>query len=113
MKVHIGNWPKNGKKRIERVKIDRFDSTDLYIILSLIILPALKQFKKNGKGYPPCFKDEKTWQKDGLNKMIKAFDEILKGEEKSANNIEEYYKWQTTIQEGLQLFAKYFQNLWH
>lgn len=85
------------------------DTWSLYYYLAKIILPSLKEFEKSVNGYPTSL-SEKEW-KDILDKMIWSFDYILNGEDDWSNTLEnqENYKKQ---QEGLELFGKYFTNLW-
>lgn len=114
---------------------------DIYSLdntIARFVLPRLKFFKKNIIGYPPDITYEE-W-KSIIDKMILAFELILDksepnfGElkfntEKTDNghwkmvedpdstfDAEAYMKWhkdrQSTIAEGLKLFAEYFQDLW-
>lgn len=124
------------QKKIRNIKYKDIYSLDNTI--ARFILPRLKFYKKNVIGYPPDITLEE-W-KDILDKMILAFELILDtsepdfGEhkchiEKMNDNIsklvedpgstfdsEAYRKWhkdkQKTIEEGLKLFAEYFQSLW-
>ena len=70
------------------------------------IVPRLKAFKALDKhGHPPGFKDIAAWNKT-IQKMIDAF-ELLMYNSMSSDEDE-----QRTINEGLDLFRKYFLNLW-
>ena len=117
MKVYLGPYRKN---RAINVRIDKYDTWGLDHTLALIILPALKQYKKVHQS-SPCidgFYDEKTgnmlpevheaWNSI-VDKMIWSFEAILAEDEK-----EELYTVQENnqIQEGLDLFGKYYRNLW-
>lgn len=124
------------QKKIRNIKykdIYNLDST-----IARFILPRLKFFKKKTHTSPVDITLEE-W-KDILDKMILAFELILDtsepdfGEHKchiekvndklsklvedfgSTFDSEAYTKWhenkQKTIDEGLKLFAKHFQNLW-
>ena len=69
-------------------------------------MPRLKAFKALDKhGHPPGFKDIAAWNK-AIQKMIDAF-ELLMYNSMSSDEDE-----QRTINEGLDLFRKYFLNLW-
>ena len=114
---------------------------DIYSLdntIARFVLPRLKFFKKNIIGYPPDITFEE-W-KSIIDKMILSFELILDtsepdfGErkyytEKINDNIsklvedpdstfdsEAYMKWckdkESKINEGLKLFAEYFQSLW-
>lgn len=124
------------QKKIRNIKYK--DIIDLDNTLARFILPRLKFYKKNVIGYPLEFTSEE-W-KDILDKMILSFELILDtsepdfGEhkyhiEKIDDNIsklvedpgstfdsEAYMKWnkdkESKINEGLKLFAEYFQSLW-
>jgi hypothetical protein len=136
VKVHIGNYRvKSEKPRIERVKIDSFDSYSAYHTLALIIHPLLIEFRNKIKqrgGYPSsiiegsCDDSDETYEQnlnkwvDILDKMIWSFSEIVNdnpGEHKyfaddgklDMAGMLEYYK---RIQEGLDLFGKHYQSLW-
>src|ERR1035438_9649523 len=55
MKVNIGTYPKgNGKRKIS-VRIDKWDTWALDHSLALIIVPCLKQLKKQYQGLPGDF----------------------------------------------------------
>ena len=124
MKVTIGLYPKKGK-RIERVKINRHDTYSLCDTLALVIYPALKKFREIGIiGCPGSLAEGKTVEEgckewgEMIDKMIFSFQEIannnknqppLTRTEEQKNNYLAYHK---KIQEGLNLFAKYYQNLW-
>ncbi|MCX7593143.1 MAG: hypothetical protein N2235_05185 [Fischerella sp.] len=195
MEVKIGDYPPEEDPLAQReisIKIDRWDTWSLDHTLALIILPALKEFRKNIRGYPSCFSNSvggnedwdpqlnfdfyqetakdyskvpaELWAKT-IDKMIWSFEHIagkysqnLSEPDKNwedfyiitpsvvkegktiedmfipvdPENVEEgytlsddYYEQQRVddwegrkrheemIQEGLNLFAKYYQNLWN
>lgn len=82
------------------------------------ILPRLKRFKEIGTTYPGI---DEAITPDGWNevlqKMINAF-EILGNEMidkvdlSSEGWAEEIYRLNREVDEGLQLFAKYYRDLW-
>ena len=77
-------------------------SLDYYI--AKFILPRLKLFKKVERGYPCDLKLIDEWH-DILDKMIAAF-EILATDEWNTQDE------QKIVDEGLDLFRKYYQDLW-
>ena len=87
---------------------------DMDVTLAKYISSGLKQFlnyvetKEELPGYPSDFKSLEEWH-ESINKMIWSFEEITKREHINYRKDEEYRK---KIQEGLNLFAKYFQSLW-
>ena len=91
-------WKKQRKRR-------GFDDTELWSLdctIVAFILPRLKVFRKKIGSYP-CELTFPAW-KEILDKMITAF-ELYKI---SFPNNDEAAK----IQEGLDLFRKYFHHLW-
>jgi len=163
MKVHIGPYRKN--RKID-VRIDKYDTWNMYSTLAYIILPMLKQLKEtqHGSAMMPAFEqtsissvqycfsfyeeeDNTAWEKghkqweEVLDKMIWSFEQINNDWEEQfesgnidfsfekvpgtnysemkdgPNNTYKYdvegaTKYQERIQEGLELFGKYYQNLW-
>ena len=124
------------QKKIRNVSYK--DVIDLDKTIAKFILPRLKFFKKKVLGYPSELTLEE-W-KAMIDKMILAFTLILDNSEPdfgelkwhtekadnghwkmindpgSTFNSEAYEKWnkekEEKINEGLQLFSKYFQDLW-
>ena len=69
-------------------------------------LPRLKAFKRNKIGVPCCFADDpKEWDAI-LNKMIFAM-------QCYANETTNAHGHSEKMQEGLELFGKYFAALWN
>jgi hypothetical protein len=141
MKVTLGKYKKNGSDRTEKIQIDKWDTWNLDCTLAAIIHPALIQLRDNTHGHPGTLRSMKQWT-NILNKMIFAFDSVLHQSEiddtfssgdmdiqyeklengmtktsigpkstwkfnKKARN--QHYK---KVQEGLDLFAKYYMGLW-
>jgi hypothetical protein len=50
MKVHIGAYPRGNKERKISVRIDKYDTWDMYSTLGVIILPMLKQLQETKHG---------------------------------------------------------------
>ena len=80
------------------------DTWNLDYYISKFVLPRLKLFKKVTMGFPCDLKSIDEWY-DILDKMIAAF-EILATDE--LNTQDE----QKIVNEGLDLFRKYYQDLW-
>jgi hypothetical protein len=73
--------------------------------LAQLIVPRLQAFKALDKhGHPQGFKDIADWNK-AIQKMIDAFELV------QPNKVV-YSDDYPTIYEGLDLFSKYFLNLW-
>lgn len=126
MKVNIGGYPNGEEPRLIDINIEGFDVWEMYYTLALIISPMLKQLKETKNGVPGCmpafdndFYDwnthpeeaeaqlkeaEKQWN-EILDKMIYSFDKIIS---------DDFYdnRSDPKIQEGIDLFAKYYFDLW-
>ncbi len=116
--------------KIDYVKIDPWDTWSMDITLAQIILPMLKQLKATKHGVPgdfvwdekkqcekPFKQAEKAWDKV-MDKMIWSFEQLLDEDNDEpfhmggTFNVKGYQKHQKKIQEGLDLFGKYYRNLW-
>ena len=74
--------------------------------IAQLIVPRLQAFKALDKhGGPPDFKDMREWN-NAIQKMIDAF-ELIKYAGRVNTKEEE-----RTMEEGLDLFRKYFRSLW-
>lgn len=142
MFVRIGKYPNHHKRRPrqEVVRIHKFDGWSLDVTLAKVIGPALEAFCKDVYGYPQEFVDageSEAWIAT-IKKMQKAFDMIANDYDmelidatvakdphfgdignlsRNPELMEEYLRLKEAadaeIQEGLNLFAKYFRNLWN
>jgi hypothetical protein len=88
----------------------------MFRTLAVITHPMLKQFKETTHGYPNELTEEQ-WNSI-LDKMIWSFDQIANDWEEKfyVTNDQVDYQGYTTfknqIQEGLDLFAKHYNDLW-
>ncbi len=136
MKVDIKYDKKNNKIK-KLVKIHREDTFSLDYTLSFVILPALKKYKEiafekiiwtspefwpdgwfdrefafdpkdrpNKKEKNAANKYAKKKMEEVLDKMIFAFDHINNGEGWLSSEHD------GKVQEGLELFGKYYRGLW-
>lgn len=176
MNINIGPYPKHGFRRKVKIKIDYYDTYNMYTTLAKIIYPMLIQLRDTKHGVPADFAevggaeydsqssfefykdtnseafDEKCNQWDeALNKMIWSFQQLADDEwndkyhhgeiefdfvdtepmlnpatgkmevmhqmvDKNPNDhwydVRGVVEHQNRIQEGLDLFAKYYMNLW-
>lgn len=81
------------------------DVWNTYHTLAREIVPRLQTFKALDKhGHPVSMKDMRQWN-NTIQKMIDAF-ELMKYDSCFSGNEN------TTITEGLELFCKYYRNLW-
>ena len=115
-----------GERKIE-VKIDNYDVWSADRTLALVILPMLKRFREDMNGVPCDFvtgeSDEEFQQGEiawelTVDKMIFSFqsivndDDILDFDLKTPEGKAAYFGHEAKVQEGLELFGKYFRNLW-
>ena len=103
-KKEIKKRKKYNKKLRKDIKQNGFDKSECWnldITIAKFILPRLKYFRETTISYPQNDMGLDGWH-EILDKMIYSFDEILKDDPTD----------QDKIQEGLELFAKYYINLW-
>lgn len=109
------------------------DLWNLDITIANFVVPRLKEFKEKTDGYPgrDDMDTPEKWD-EALDKMILAFEYVVNWDEWWIDNpnydyfntspkekerirkamCKERERRQAAIDEGLQLFAKYFQSLW-
>lgn len=117
MKSTDDNWETSKKDRCER-GFDNSECWNLDTTIIKFILPRLKIFTEQTNGYPPEITFEE-W-KIILNKIIKAFEYYLDEDDsitiefqrKGFNTFKASQEMQKVIEEGFQLFIKYFSSLW-
>lgn len=103
----LGEDGKKVSKYIKQYEKQGWDDTEtwnLYFGIAKYVLPRLKRFREIPLGHPICM-TAKEWD-EILGKMIWSFEAIVKDDTLTP---EEDYK---KMQEGLDLFAKWFRNLW-
>lgn len=97
-------YNKNALRKEER------DTWNLDVYLAGIIYPRLCYLKDHHFGHPCAFKNDKEW-KEAMDKMIYSFEWILK--DMYSSDFEQYNAvTEEKVQEGLELFGKYFRALW-
>jgi len=124
----VCQWVYDKRKRKVIVKLDQYDTWSVYSTLSYIIVPLLKQLKKEQHGYPSEFCDEqeyspqhsfvgegfqleedsgaKEWDKV-LDKMIWAFEQTIDDGWESQYYTGEFdYRWEDTSDEDLSELVK-------
>jgi hypothetical protein len=166
MKISIGKFPKNGRRKIN-IQIDPYDTWNLDHTMAMIIYPALLQLKATKHGIPSDFAHVggENWQQQqsfdfysetvnecfdiGVGKWNKALDKMIWSfQQLTLDNYDDQYhhgemkiSWtkadplgmtemidenpnehwydhvghmlhEERIQEGLDLFGKYYRNLW-
>lgn len=113
MKVNLPN--PNDENALESIQIDKWDTWSMDYTLSLLIVPMLKQLKEDSHGYPATLNSFEEWQ-GILDKMIWSFEQAKNEYEGcyglALNNNEEYKAYMNQIQQGFDLFGKYYMSLW-
>lgn len=114
----------------------KYELSNLDRTIAKFVLPRLKEFRKVANGYPLSLEKFEDWEKI-LDKMIQSFELVLDDsdsdfdvkasyvvkdgkkvikDESSTDEAKAYIDYfkekEKKIQEGLDLFAKYFQELW-
>lgn len=93
-------------KLIRKEPYSKQECWDLYVFMAKDIMMALKSFKKcNINSYPGSLSSIEEWH-EIIDKMIHSFEIIAN------DNIVAQMHCKEEIQEGLDLFAKYFMDLW-
>lgn len=119
-------WFHNLKNRNIKVKIHPYDLWSLDVSLAHVILPALRAFRLNISGYPgSLWKDDNKDNDDSsmnqweaiIDKMIWSFENCIEDPKFPGLHNEELYnamkEHENKVQEGIDLFAKYYRNLWN
>ncbi len=107
-------WQAYKEQRLTR----GFDNSELWNLDTTIvkfILPRLKVFRSFECGHPGHIDTMEEWN-EILDKMIKGFEYYLDenlGEDKNLTFKENNANREKIISEGLDLFRKYFSNLWN
>ena len=102
MKVTISDFKKNDKQDVS-IEFDEFDTYNLDKTLALIILPSLKEYKRQaGRRIDMRYNNFGK----NLNIMIKAFELIIE------DNCRIIQKENKLIEKGLKIFASKFRSLW-
>ena len=133
------DWFGYTPKQKTSVKIHNYDTWSMDTTLAHIIVPMLKQLKSTKHGYPSKLPNDVAWD-DILDKMIFSFNSKLHDWEDQFYSGKHDVKWvdnddgtstmeygpnhtfeideegikayQARIDEGFQLFGKYYENLW-
>lgn len=96
-------------RQCKKFGFDDRDTWSLFTTISVFVLPRLKRFRSVAAGYPSDLTQEE-WN-GLLDKMIFAMDFLANEDEINLKRdvpIEEYRK----VQEGCELFGKWFRDLW-
>lgn len=137
MKINIGPYRANRKIGI---RIDPYDTWNMDHTLAMLIVPMLRQLREQQHGIPGAFspahstethqlqfpfmdedhdaafaRGEARWL-EVMDKMIWSFEQIISEDSLTSDVPAGYHgsaeNYQRAIQEGIDLFAKYYRNLW-
>jgi hypothetical protein len=95
------------------------ETWNLYISIALFVLPRLKHFKKVNRGHPVVL-TEKQWN-NYLDKMIFSFENVLiydsfeyppSYNDKFEDKLEALKAFNEDVEEGFELFGRFFRDLW-
>jgi len=134
MKVFIGKYPGPKSKKTDptvRVRIDPWDTWSMDSTLTPIILPMLKQLKTSKHGAPSTDDKDVPSNIQSINAKPKehehdidefhfarwawVMDEMIFAFETKLRDYytgDDYLKVYARMQNGFELFGKYFQALW-
>lgn len=114
--LYVDKTDKRYGKYAKQLKQDGFSDTETWsmdVVFAEFILPRLKRFKEITNAYPGGDMSEKLWD-ETLGKMIFAFYWIINyekdSEEGDFTELQIKKNWDT-CQDGLNLFAKWFNHL--
>lgn len=113
--LYLEKTDKRYKKHVVQLKKFGFSNAEtwgLYSVIAEFILPRLKDFKKTTMSYPMGISEEE-WN-NILEKMIFAFEWTLTCENGNNLNLSEEeskINWDRH-KEGIDLFSKWFMDLW-
>lgn len=113
MRVKLGKYRDDGKKRKVKIRIDPWDTWDMDRTLAQLIVPMLKQLAETTHGYPNDVDGHSAWI-GKLGEMIWAFESLLRDDyyETHNNSWEGRRDHCQRVQRGIDSFAKYFLDLW-
>lgn len=113
--LYIAKKDKRYNRFKNQLKTNGFCDAETWGLDSVIcqfVLPRLQRFKMLNNGHPSGFTPEQ-WDAT-IDKMIFAFDWSLNFEDRGYYKLsgeEQQAKWKQ-YEEGMELFAKYFRDLW-
>lgn len=106
--MQLLEWIKNKYHKLTRGFTDE-EIWNLDYTAAEWLIPRLKYLKENTCGYPPDLKTFEEWQ-EILQKMIDAFEIYIR--EFETTDVSQLKTENEIIEEGMQLFGKYFRALW-
>ena len=99
------------KQRIER----GFDDSETWALdhtIALFLLPRMRRFRELANGFPSCFDSMDEWY-GVIDKIISSLEKIVNFDDNTMEMTPDELKvYEAGIQEGIDLLAKYFFNLW-
>ena len=127
-------WNKNRFMKLDKERSDKFkkfkskngfypdETWSLYHSIAMFVLPRLKYFHDKTIGIPPCFETLEEW-KQTLDKIIFSFETCFEDDYfevpkkylkryKCKDKETAWKKYCQEVNEGFELFGKYFLHLW-
>lgn len=116
VKVYLGPYPEKKDETKEReinIQIDEWDTWNVDITLSKIISNLLRKYEEKTFSFPAHIDGIVEW-KQILNAMIYSFEEVASDYKNrpDGKNKEECENYNNKLKNGIELFAKYFFDLW-
>lgn len=101
------------KKKKGLSKITNQEVWGLDVTLAKYILPRLQKFKQiNTMSHPTDFKNIEEWHKV-IDKMIYSFNYVIQNNIGTIHgDLSEKVEYFKKYEEGMNLFARYFKDLW-
>lgn len=91
------------------IEIEAFDVYDHSVSLGPVVLAWLRKYRELHKGYPAAMTEDE-W--DGiLGRMIWSFEQTLTASERPADKAQ-IREYDERVGEGLELFGKWYRDLW-
>ena len=106
MRIYLGPYPDANQEREEEIEIHHYDHWNLSNDLAVVLIPLLSNFKENTSGFPGDLPNMEVWH-EYLDAMNSAFQIIV-----TNNDFERTKQQERIVQDGLTLFARYFEHLW-
>lgn len=131
--VRLFEWIDSKRKDTVKVRLDKWDHFDAYMVIAAMVAPLLKAMQEDHRGSPmvdandvPSYVTKGMDEQDAihvrwgyvLEEIIWAMEQVrpnFNWEEQYYDNDELYVKrdkHEARMAEGFRLFGKYFMNLW-
>jgi len=115
MFVRMGPYKDHRRRpRQEVVRVHSYDTWSLDYTLAKVIAPAIARLRRDSqvvRSHPSDLETYEQWD-DVLAKMQRAFEMVVELDDVEMGVVGPDRERNALIQEGLEMFAKYFRSLW-